>query len=124
MLSKGYVPPEARFMSSSDLSKEYGKTRQYWEKLLNEEKIPYKETSAGRITTDLWVQGYVNNKEKVDEYVRNSRKVLRSINKDGKGRGNTQCPVCKKQKFRFNVNVNGNINGVCDSCGFHLNTIQ
>ena len=57
MEEQGYIPSRARLMSSRDIADEYGKTRQYWEKLLNEGKILYKETSAGRITTDLWVAG-------------------------------------------------------------------
>src|SRR3989344_8260894 len=76
MLSKGYLVPDARFMSSSDLAEEYGYTRQYWEKLINQGKIPYKHTSAGRITTDLWVKGYLNNRDKVDEYVKNTNKMV------------------------------------------------
>src|SRR3989344_1319270 len=70
MEEKGYIPFNAQVMSSRDISKKYGKSRQYWEKLLNENKILYKETSAGRITTNLWVEGYLNDKEKVDQYVK------------------------------------------------------
>lgn len=124
MMSKGYLPPEARFMSSSDLAKEYGKTRQYWEKLLNEGKIPYKETSAGRITTDLWVQGYVNNKEEVDKYIRNCNLILKAVSETKKRSGTVTCSECKESRFEFNVNVNGNTNGICRNCGFHINILQ
>lgn len=123
MLSKGYLPPETRFLSSSDIANKYGYTRQYWEKLLNEGKIPYKETAAGRITTDLWVEGYVNNKEKVDAYVRNLRRVLKSIEEGGKKSGSVECPQCGEARFEYFVNVNSNTNGLCRAgCGFRIHT--
>jgi hypothetical protein len=123
MLSKGYIPPEANFMSPSDVAKEYGKTRQYWEKLINEGKIPYKETSAGRITTDLWVQGYLDNREAVDEYTRNCNRVIQSILSQKRNQGRIECPKCGKLTFDYNVNIN-NINGLCRAeCGFRIHTI-
>ena len=122
MLSKGYLPPEARFLSSSDMAKEYGFSRQYWEKLLNEGKIPYKETAAGRITTDLWVRGYLDNKERVDEYVKNIKKVISLIPKKGKTWAKIRCPKCGEESFEYAVNVN-NVNGICRAgCGFRINT--
>jgi len=122
MLAKGYLPPDAHFLSSSDVAEKYGHTRQYWEKLLKEGKIPYKETSAGRITTDLWVQGYLNNKEKVDKYVRYRNKVISTIQKENRKMGTIECPCCKEKRFDYAVNVN-NINGVCRAgCGFRINT--
>ena len=108
-------------MSPSDVAKEYGHTRQYWEKLIKEGKIFYKETAAGSITTDLWVNGYLNNKERVDEYVRFKNKVVASIAANDKKWGKTKCPQCGKMEFDFAVNVN-NINGVCRAgCGFRIN---
>ncbi len=124
MLSKGYLPPTARFLSSSDMAKEFGFSRQYWEKLLNEGKIPYKETAAGRITTDLWVRGYLDNKEEVDEYIRNVKKVISLIPKDGKTWRKLTCPKCGEESFEYAVNLN-NINGICRSgCGFRINTTK
>lgn len=123
MLSKGYIPPEAHFMSSSDVAKEYGKTRQYWEKLINEGKIPYKETSAGRITTDLWVQGYLDNKDAVDEYIRHRNRVVQSILSQKRRQGRIECPKCGKLEFDYAVNTN-NINGLCRAqCDFRIHTI-
>lgn len=126
MLEKGFVPPEASFMSPTDVAKKYGKTRQYWEKLLSEGKVHYKETSAGRITTDLWVQGYVNNREKRNEYVRHCKKVVDLINKADRTSGRVVCPKCRETTFDFNVNSNGNVNGLCrhTSCGFQINVSQ
>jgi len=122
MLGKGYLLPDTRFMSSSNVAREYGHTRQYWEKLLKEGKIPYKETAAGRITTDLWVKGYLNNKEKVDEYVRNRNKVISKIQKETRKIGTVECPHCKEERFEYAVNVNS-INGICRaSCGFRIHT--
>lgn len=122
MLSKGYLSPDCRFLSSSDIAQEYGHTRQYWEKLINEGKIPYKETSAGRITTNLWVQGYLNNKEKVDEYIRNRNKVVDLILKEKNKIGKTICPQCKESSFEYAVNINS-VNGICRArCGFRIDT--
>lgn len=122
MLSKGYLLPRSRFMSPKDLSTQYGHSRQYWEKLLKEGKIPYKETSAGMITTDMWVEGYLNNKEAVDEYVRNCKRVLRSIHENGNRRSAVICPSCKEERFEYSLNTH-NTNGICRACGFHLNTV-
>lgn len=122
MLSKGYLPPDARFMSPRDVSEQYGHTRQYWEKLLNENKIPYKETAAGRITTDLWIQGYLNNREEVDKYVRYRSKAVADILEGGKKSGRMKCPSCGEIAFEYNVNYNS-MNGLCRArCGFRINT--
>lgn len=122
MLSKGYLPPDARFMSPTDLSEEHGHTRQYWEKLINEGKIPYKETSAGRITTDLWVRGYLDNKEKVDEYIRNRNKVVSIVLSQKTKMGKVRCPKCGEEEFSYAVNTDS-MNGICRaSCGFRTHT--
>jgi hypothetical protein len=113
--------PDARFMSSSDVAEEYGHTRQYWEKLINEGKIPYKETSAGRITTDLWVKGYLNNREKVDEYVRNTNKIIKEIIAGKKSNGKIRCPQCGSAEFDYFINAD-RVNGICRAgCGFRIN---
>lgn len=124
MEEHGYIPYKARLMSSRDLADQYGKTRQYWEKLLNEGKILYKETSAGRITTNLWVEGYLGDPEKVNGYVKNVRTVLGYIKDLGKKSGSVLCPVCGENRFEFFVNVNSNTNGVCRACSFHVHTTQ
>lgn len=127
MENNGYIPHNAQLMSSSDISEKYGKTRQYWEKLLNEGKILYKETSAGRITTDLWVEGYLGNPEKVNKYIKNVKIVLKSISLlDDKDRNwrKVDCPVCNQNTFSFAINAGGNTNGICRNmnCGFHIHT--
>ncbi|PIU74940.1 MAG: hypothetical protein COS76_03430 [Candidatus Portnoybacteria bacterium CG06_land_8_20_14_3_00_39_12] len=116
MLDKGYLSFKNSFF--------YAKTQEYWQKLLEEGKIPYREISKGEIKIDLWVPGYLD-KEKVDEYVDRCKKVLNDIDKsENKRSGTIGCPVCKEEIFHFNVNVGGNINGTCQSCGFYLYTIK
>jgi hypothetical protein len=122
MEERGYIPFEARLMSSRDIAEEYGKTRQYWEKLLSEGKILYKETSAGRITTNLWVKGYLGNKAEVDKYVKRVRALLQRINESGRKSGSVVCSVCEKGRFEFYVNTNSSTNGICRACGFHVHT--
>ena len=124
MIKKGFLSPEVRFMSPSDVAKEYGSTRQHWEKLINEGRIPSKRTSAGTITTDLWVKGYLGKKERVNEYFRNMRKAIRDIETSGQTGGTIKCPQCKESSFRFAVNQNSNQNGTCSKCDFKINTIK
>ena len=121
MLQKGYLPPGSHCLSPRDVAKQYGHTRQYWEKLLKEKKIPYKETAAGMITTDLWVQGYLNNKEEVDKYVRQVNQAIKSIHENKSRHGTMSCPKCTDDNFSFHINT-GNINGLCYSCGFRVHT--
>ncbi len=120
----GYIPHNAQIMSSSDMAREYGKTRQYWEKLLNEGKIHYKETSAGRITTNLWVEGYLRDREQVNKYVRNVKDVLDAIDATKRANGRVICPVCQKENFEFYVNADTNTNGICRACGFYIHTTK
>ncbi len=120
----GFIPHSARIMSSSDIAGAYGKTRQYWEKLLNEGKILYKETSAGRITTNLWVDGYLNDRENVNKYVRDVKTVLDTIDKTERTRGRVICPVCNEERFEFNKNGDDYINGICRACGFYVHTMK
>lgn len=128
MENNGFIPFDARLMSPRDIANYYGKTRQYWEKLLNEGKILYKETSAGRITTDMWVRGYIGNKEQVDNYVKNVRTVLKEIDTlENKKRPwqKVNCPVCGNSTFEFHVNGDVSVNGICRNtgCGFYVHTI-
>lgn len=124
MKHNGFIPFDAKIMSSGDLALAYGKSRQYWEKLLNEGKIHYKETSAGRITTNLWVQGYLNDKENVNKYVKDVKTVLDTIDRSKKRSGSVQCPACNENRFEFHVNMNDNINGLCRACRFHVHTTK
>lgn len=120
MEEDGYIPHQARLMSSRDIASEYGKSRQYWEKLLREGKIRYKETSAGRITTDLWINGYLGNKEEVDRYVRYVRIALKYIADSERRNGSVVCPACGESRFEYFVNFGGNTNGICRNCSFHI----
>lgn len=120
MEKNGYIPFKAQLLSSRDIAEKYGKSRQYWEKLLNEGKILYKETSAGRITTDLWIKGYLGSKEEVDKYVKNVRSVIKSINESGRKAGTVTCPACGVGRFEFFVNTGGNTNGICRDCNLHV----
>lgn len=124
MEEKGYIPYDAVVMSSGDLARNYGSTRQYWEKLLNEGKIHYKETAAGRITTNLWVQGYLDNRDKVNKYVLDVKAVLETIDKSGRTIGAVMCSVCNEEHFEYAVNGNDNVNGLCRACGFHIHTTK
>lgn len=121
MCKRGYVHDEVAFYSPSDLSREYGSSRQYWEKLLREGKIQYKITSAGMITTEVWVKEYLNGKEEVDVYVRNVKNALRQIAEDEKRSGLISCPQCSKSMIYYN-NV-ASVNGICRECNFYLLSI-
>jgi len=121
MEEQGYIPFSARLLSSRDIAEAYGNTRQYWEKLLNEGKILYKETSAGRITTNLWVNGYLGNKDEVNKYVRDVRDVIKTIDGSGKKHGSVKCPVCEADRFEYHVNPTYT-NGICRACGFYVHS--
>ncbi|MGC9602394.1 MAG: hypothetical protein ABSE76_01475 [Minisyncoccia bacterium] len=123
MEHQGYIPFNARLMSSRDIAATYGNSRQYWEKLLNEGKILYKETSAGRITTDLWVKGYLGNRDEINGYVLNVRSVFKTIEESGKKSGRVMCPVCKAEKFEYFVNYS-HTNGICRACGFRVHSTR
>ncbi len=120
MEKKGYIPPNARLMSSREIADTYGFTRQYWEKLLREGKLPYYQTAAGRITVDLWVEGYIQNREKVDEYVRWQKSAVKQASAAKSSYEPIDCPKCGNRTLRFARNSN-EVNGVCDSsCGFQF----
>jgi hypothetical protein len=123
MREKGYLSPESRFMTSTDLSNDYGFTRQYWEKLLKEGKILYKEAAAGMITTDIWVQGYLSNKETVDRYARNCKSVAAKIKELKSRHGVTTCTDCGADRFEYNKNVSST-NGLCRACGFRIQVAE
>lgn len=125
MRNKGYLRlrPEARFMTSTDLSETYGSTRQYWEKLLKEGKILYKETAGGMITTDLWVDGYLDNKDRVNRYARNCKIMATRIKELKERHGTTTCVECETDRFEFNKNMS-NTNGLCRNCGFRIEAAE
>jgi hypothetical protein len=125
MRSKGYLRlrPETRFMTSTDLSETYGFTRQYWEKLLREGKVLYKETAAGMITTDLWVDGYLDNKEQVNRYARNCKIMATRIKELKERHGTTTCVECDSSRFEYNKNM-WNTNGLCRNCGFRIEVAE
>jgi len=53
---------EVNMFSASDLSDTFGKSKQYWSKLMRTGKLESKSTSAGRITTTLGVIKWFNTK--------------------------------------------------------------
>jgi|GEM_PF-2241413 len=123
MEQQGYIPLSARLMSSREIADEYGFTRQYWEKLLREGKLPYYQTAAGRITIDLWITGYLQNKEKVDEYARNLKKivnVIKDLRREKRHPQHITCPNCSEETLRYSDNK-AELNGLCDAhCGFEF----
>lgn len=120
MCENGFI----RLMSPKDLSVEYGKSRQYWEKLLKTGKIPYQKTASGKITTNLWVEGYLNEREaeKYGNKVIEMRKRILENEQKGNNYKVVEC-ICGKD-FNYNYNGGNNINGICRNCGFHLDTQQ
>ncbi len=129
MEEKGYVSlSELRLMSSREMAEEYGNSRQYWEKLLREGKIPFYQTAAGRISLDLYVEAYITKKEDVDRYTNNIRKVVRQMKESKEAVSilrKTQCPSCKEQTLDYNWNKSAHeANGICRSnnCDFRFMT--
>ena len=54
---------DLHLMSSRDISAKYGKSRQYWDKIMKQGKIVNYQVSAGRITFDKFVEDFI---DKVD----------------------------------------------------------
>ena len=106
-------------MSSRDIAEKFGSSRQYWEKLLREGKLPYCQTAAGRITADLWVTGYLRNREEVDQYVKWQKIAVKRILESSPSKYAT-CPKCGETKLSASIN-RSEINGVCRAeCGFEF----
>lgn len=118
MLDKGYI----RLQSVSDLSATYGKSRQYWEKLLSSGKIPYHQTAAGKITLNLWVEGYLSGEEYSDHALLARNTILEKFKEDDKSTGIITCPRCKSEKFRYYYNQGQHVTGLCQNCHFRLDT--
>lgn len=51
------------FMSPTDIAKKYGKSRQWWNKLMRQGRIKYQQTSAGKITLESYVVNYLNKRK-------------------------------------------------------------
>lgn len=47
-------------LSATDLARRYGYTRGLWNNLMTLGKLKYQQTSAGKITTEAWVQEYLS----------------------------------------------------------------
>jgi hypothetical protein len=118
MLDKGYI----RLQSVSDLSATYGKSRQYWEKLLTSGKIPYHQTAAGKITLNLWVEGYLSGEEYPVHALLARKAIIKKFKENGKSTGIIACPRCKSETLRYHYNQGQHINGLCQNCHFHLDT--
>jgi len=130
MANKGYVKSmrDLELLSASDIATRYGGTKQYWDKLLREGKIPYKKTSSGKITTNVWVEGYLGNKEEVDKYIKAFKAARKSIinnyDQNRKSYGIVRCPYCRNKTLGYNYNRGDHINALCRStdCNFKLDT--
>jgi len=127
MERKGYI----RFISPSEIEKTYGGFRQHWERLLREGRVKFIETSAGRMTIDLWIEQYLQNKEEIDKYCRMKNKVLKEIMERADRSCTLVCPMCGERQLDCIYNiflkpVKGevyNANGVCrhHGCPFKFN---
>ena len=121
MERKGYI----RFMSPSEIEKTYGGYRQHWERLLREGRIRFIETSAGRMTIDLWIEQYLQNKEEIDKYCRMKNKVIKEIMERKERSCILMCPKCGERQLDciYNILIKPkkgevyNTNGVCRNHG-------
>lgn len=59
-----YMRDNIEFLSPSDISKKYGKTRQYWEKLMKLGKLWSQQTKAGKITTNKHLEEYFQTRKR------------------------------------------------------------
>lgn len=121
MERKGYI----RLMSPSEIEKTHGGYRQHWERLLREGRIRFIETSAGRMTIDLWIEQYIQNKEDIDRYCRMKNKVIKKVMERGERSCTLVCPKCGEQQLNCVYNIFmkpkkgevNNTNGVCRNYG-------
>lgn len=128
MLEKNYVPKQlphdVGFKTPQDIAKEHGSTRQYWEKLFKEGKIPYRATSAGKISTHIWVNAYLKNKKEIDAYTLCLRSLRNTIEKTDRWKGHILCPHCRTpESFSFHHNkTSHHISGFCSNieCRFSV----
>ncbi|KKQ68221.1 MAG: hypothetical protein US89_C0009G0034 [Candidatus Peregrinibacteria bacterium GW2011_GWF2_38_29] len=124
MLDQGYIG----FLSASDIAEKYGRSRQFWEKLLREGKILYQQTKSGKITTNLWVEAYLRKDEEIEKYVKAMKEMRKVIikreDRQGVKYGPITCTWCGKETFEYSYNQGRNINGVCRApgCNFQIVT--
>lgn len=120
MFEDGWV----RLLSSSDISKIYGNSRQYWDKLFREGKIPFQKTASGKITTNFWVEGYLDDStgETYPKEVLEMRRRIVANERSGSGLKHVPCIRCGEH-FQYNYNQGSNITGIC-KCGFRLDTVE
>ena len=61
LADEGWIIPEVMvLMSEKDVANKFGKSKQYWGKVMGQGLIRNLQTSAGRITTDYWVEKFIN----------------------------------------------------------------
>ncbi|MBN2100589.1 TFIIB-type zinc ribbon-containing protein [Candidatus Dojkabacteria bacterium] len=119
MLEKGYI----KFLSTSDISKLYGKSRQYWERLLKEGRLPYQQTSAGKITLNLWVEGFLEGNKNYTSKMNWARSLIIKKHKlTNKDSGFVMCPNCNRKSLGYNYNRGTHINASCTRCRFRIDT--
>lgn len=121
MLNDGTI----RLMSATDVAKMYGNSRQFWEKLISDGKIPYYQTSSGKITTNLWIEGYID-KSSNNTYPRENLEMRNRVVENEKKPNSKPIVPCVRcdQPFDYNYNQGLNINGICRHCGFKLRTVK
>ena len=98
---------------------------------LREGKIKYVQTSAGRITIDLWVEGYLQNQEEVERYCRHVNKVLKIIKSKKERSLQLDCPQFGNRSLSCAYNITQwsypkdkcNANGVCGKCDFKFSEL-
>lgn len=108
-----------KFMSSLDVAQTYGNSRQYWEKLFSQGKIPYRQTAAARITTNLWVEDYLDGRgEKTyPSLVLNVRRQVSANEENENSRRTIACPKCDIE-LPYEVVDYEKMTLNCSSCGF------
>ena len=50
-----------RWYSATDIQNTYGKSHQYWSKIMKQGKLRGEKTSAGYITTQTWLDTFFTN---------------------------------------------------------------
>lgn len=55
--------PDFKFYACGDIAKKYGKTRQWWHKLMRQGKLKYHQTAAGKITLQKYLDEYFHSKK-------------------------------------------------------------
>ena len=123
LIKKGLI----EYLFVSDIAKKYGSTRQLWDRLIKQKKIPYYQYKGGRFTLNIYVEDYLTRKYGID-YLRRlneSRDDLKKAYNESKKNGAVHCPKCGELTLKFKIDANGGdaitaINAYCEDCRFSL----